>query len=95
MIQDAGEIATHRVMPVVDSGSWLADGGAAGCARGGTGSDRAGAPAFPMTGTGRIVRRVRRRRTAAASRPDVGTIGSLARTMARAGGIAPSAGQIE
>lgn len=33
---------TDRVVPVFDSGSWLAAGGAARCARGGTGSDRWG-----------------------------------------------------
>jgi uncharacterized protein YjbI with pentapeptide repeats len=43
-------------------------GGAARCARGGTGSDRAGVASFRVAGTGSLVRRVPAGRIAAASR---------------------------
>src|SRR6266568_3383157 len=52
MIQGAGESVTDRVVLVFGSGSWLAGGGAARYARGGTGSDRAGAASFPGRGDG-------------------------------------------
>jgi hypothetical protein len=52
MIQDAGGAVTDRVLLVFGGGSWLAGGGAARCARGGTGSDCAGRPPFWVAGMG-------------------------------------------
>jgi hypothetical protein len=52
MIQGAHEVVTDRVVPVFGGGSWLAGGGAARCARDGTGSDCAGRPPFRVAGTG-------------------------------------------
>ena len=63
------ESVTDRVVLVFGGGSWLAGGGAARCARDGTGSDCAGRPPFRVAGTGGLVRRVRAGHTAVASRP--------------------------
>src|SRR5260370_17842635 len=61
-------LVTDRVVPVFGGGVWLTGGGAARCARGGTGSDRAGTAPFQVAGTGWLVRRALAGRRAAASR---------------------------
>ena len=51
MIQGAGEVVTDRVVPVFDSGSWLAAGGAAHVLEAAP-APAAGAASFGVVGSG-------------------------------------------